>query len=606
VLVVRPLDTYGLIGLAGQPEPGIVVPSHPSPSQPSPSQPRSAGQNPARRWGLLLIAGWLAQAGLRAWLSRAQVVPLATPDESAYLIAARVLAGGSPANFSHSTLYPAGYPLLLTPVFWFTSNPATAYHAVLMINALVSAALMPLGYLACRRLGLDRPAAYGVAAVTALLPAGLFYAEYAMTDAIYPVLVLGWLLTVHSWLTAPSARGRYAAAVGSALLTGLAYAVHSRGLVVVLGYLAVAILVAARRLAPRGTVAAAAVALAMAAGLGWRLNSYLAAVMYPSGTRSLSVEAGLRLGSVHGVVFVLEMAVGQLWRFTLDGWGVSGIGLAAAVAVLARRGIRTDLRILAALSVGVTLVTAVTSPAALPMDQPQAWASGRYLDGMVVTFFLAGAVVLLRASPRLIVTCAAAVVPPTIVAAVVVAAYAGTSVPTAGFGAGFSFAEPAVLTQDWTQASVALATLAGLGLMAVWVGFVVAAGRRRALVLAGLAAVSLAAVVQMTSHISQASTPGQQANTSGVVTGRGLKPGQRLAIGTGLSWTSWMPQAYEIPWTQLEFFDAATQRPPADATVVEVAWPAGQSARASWPQAPPGWRIVTSDPTDGWVAWRKA
>ena len=216
-----------------------------------------------RRWGLLLVAGWLVQAGLRAWLSRAQVVPLATPDESAYLIAARVLAGGSPANFSYSTLYPAGYPLLITPVFWFTSNPVTAYHAVLMINAPVSAALMPLGYLACRRLGLDRPAAYGVAAVTALLPAGFFYTEYAMTDAIYPVLVLAWLLTVHSWLTTPSARGRYAAAIGSALLAGLAYAVHSRGLVIVLGYLAVGIAIAARRLAPRRTVVAAAVALSL-------------------------------------------------------------------------------------------------------------------------------------------------------------------------------------------------------------------------------------------------------------------------------------------------------------------------------------------------------
>ena len=43
---------------------------------------------------------------------------------------------------------------------------------------------MPLGYLACRRLGLDRPAAYGVATVAALVPAGFFYSQYAMTDAV--------------------------------------------------------------------------------------------------------------------------------------------------------------------------------------------------------------------------------------------------------------------------------------------------------------------------------------------------------------------------------------------------------------------------------------
>ena len=61
---------------------------------------------------------------------------------------------------------------------------------------------MPLAYVGGRRLGLGRPAAYAAAAVTALLPAGFFYSEYAMTDAIFPVLVLAWLLGVHSWLTA--------------------------------------------------------------------------------------------------------------------------------------------------------------------------------------------------------------------------------------------------------------------------------------------------------------------------------------------------------------------------------------------------------------------
>ena len=45
------------------------------------------------------------------------------------------------------------------------------------------------------------------------------------------MITLAWLLATHSWLTASSARGRYAAAAGSALLAGFAYMVHSRGLV---------------------------------------------------------------------------------------------------------------------------------------------------------------------------------------------------------------------------------------------------------------------------------------------------------------------------------------------------------------------------------------
>ena len=195
-----------------------------------------------RTWlvALLLVAGWLVQAGLRAWFSRAQVVPLDNPDETAYLIAARVLAGGPAADFSgatlyHSTLYQGGYPLLITPVYWFTSSPAAVYHAVLLINAAVSALVMPLGYLACRRLGLGRPAAYIVAMIAALLPAGFFFSEYAIADAIFPVVTLAWLLATHSWLVAVSARARYAAAIGSAVLAGYAYAVHPRGLVLLAG-----------------------------------------------------------------------------------------------------------------------------------------------------------------------------------------------------------------------------------------------------------------------------------------------------------------------------------------------------------------------------------
>jgi hypothetical protein len=224
----------------------LITPGTAEPTAPDVVQARPGLRRASRRWVALLVAGWLCQAGLRAWFGRMQVLPLANPDETAYLIAARVLAGGPGADLSGSTLYPGGYPLLITPVYWFTSNPATVYHAVLMINAAISAAILPLGYLACRRLGLDRPAAYGVATVAALVPAGFFYSQYAMTDAVFPVITLAWLLATHSWLTASGARSRYAAAAGSALLAGFAYMTHSRGLVLLVGYAAVGAFIAWR------------------------------------------------------------------------------------------------------------------------------------------------------------------------------------------------------------------------------------------------------------------------------------------------------------------------------------------------------------------------
>ena len=370
---------------------------------------RSGVRRAGLRWVLLLVAGWVCQAGLRAWFGRMQVMPLANPDETAYLIAARVLAGGPGADLSGSTLYPGGYPLLITPVYWFTSNPSTVYHAVLAINAAISAAIMPLGYLACRRLGLDRPAAYGAATVAALVPAGFFYSQYAMTDAVFPVITLAWLLATHSWLTAASTRGRYAAAAGSALLAGYADMVHSRGLVILAGYAAVGAFILWRRPAARASVAVAAVVALATVGAAWTLNRYLASAIYPEGARSLSGQMATTLHSMQGTIHVFEMAAGQLWRLVLDSWGIAGIGLVAALVVVVRRDIRTDLRIMAGLAVAVAAAIACTAPAALPSDQSQTWASGRYLDGMIVTFFLVGAVVLLRAGQRALLGSAACV-----------------------------------------------------------------------------------------------------------------------------------------------------------------------------------------------------
>ncbi len=572
---------------------------------------RGAGRTGAgRRWVVLLVAGWLCQAGLRAWFSRVQVMPLANPDETAYLIAARVLAGGPGADLSGSTLYPGGYPLLITPVYWFTSNPATVYHAVMVVNAAISAAIMPLGYLACRRLGLDRPVAYGVAAVAALVPAAFFYSQYAMTNAVFPVITLAWLLVTHSWLTASSARGRYAAAAGSALLAGFAYMVHSRGLVMLVGYAAVGAFMLWRRPDPktarRSVAVAALIALATVAA-AWSLNRYLASAIYPEGARSLSGQLATRLHSVQGTIRVFEMAAGQLWRLVLDSWGIAGIGLVAALVVVAHRGVRTDLRIMAGLTVAVTAGIAYTAPAALPSDQSQTWASGRYLDGMIITFFLAGAVVLLRASRRPLLGAAACTTALFVLAALIVAVYAGPSLPTSGFGSAFNFAEPAVLTQNWTQASVLLATAVTLGLLACWLALAFAVRRWRVVVPifgACVAAVSLVAVTQMTSQVSRAATAAAKA-VNVPVSASGVLPGEQVAVASDVGWQAWVPLAFQVSWMELEVFNPASL-PPAGVTAVEMPWPGGQPAQASWPHAPAGWRVVAANSAGGWVLWRKA
>ena len=137
----------------------------------------------------------------------------------------------------------------------------------------------------------------------------------------------------------------------------------------------------------------------------------------------------------------------------------------------------------------------------------------------------------------------------------------------------------------------------------------------RGLAVVGLAAVSLVAVTQMTSHVSRANTPAQAQSTTGFVAATGLKPPDQIAVAftvgtnsippTDVPYFLWAPQAFEVSWTELEFFNPA-QSPPAGINVVETGWPAGKPASAGWPNHPAGWRIVASNQSAGWVAWRKS
>ncbi|MGH3259632.1 MAG: hypothetical protein ACRDOU_30250, partial [Streptosporangiaceae bacterium] len=353
---------------------------------------------------------------------------------------------------------------------------------------------------------------------------------------------------------------------------------------------------------------------------GWLVDRYLSSVLYHEGARSLSAEAENRLLSVHGMTHVFEMAAGQMWRLVLDSWGLAGVGLIAAAAVIVRRGTRADLRIMSALGVAVTLAIACLAPAALPSSQSQTWASGRYLDGLIVAFFLVGAVVLLRAQARTILLCAAGTAGLAILTGIIVVIYAGSSLRTEGWPWGFDFGEPAVLTQDWYRAGVWMATAVALVLLAAWVLTALAvqlwhdvdlAGKVRVPVLMrgvgalGIAAVSLVALAQLTSHVSQATEPTRAPRTTGFVAASGVHPGDQIAVASNVNYWVRVPQAFQVWWTELKPFNPG-QPLPAGTTVVETGWRTGEPAQASWPQAPAGWRIVASNQATGWVVWRQA
>ncbi|MCQ0008907.1 hypothetical protein [Actinomadura madurae] len=288
------------------------------------------------------MLGWAAQVAIRLWLGSGQTVPVATPDESGYLFAARVLTGGPDADMSFGTVYRGGYPLLLTPAFWFATGPVGVYRAALVINALVSAVMLPLAYLLLRRFRLRRRWSYVFAHVTALLPCVLFYSEFVLTDAILPVVLVGWLLLVHAWLDAPPPAGRRSSVrlalsgTGASLLVAYAYACHTRGAILLAVH--AALLAAALVLRWRSWRASsgAALVLAAATAAGMLLNRSLLPHMYPQGDNDLGGNVARRLTTLDGWGWMLSLGTGQVWYQAVATGGVAAVGLVTAAFLAVR------------------------------------------------------------------------------------------------------------------------------------------------------------------------------------------------------------------------------------------------------------------------------
>jgi hypothetical protein len=85
----------------------------------------------------------------------------------------------------------------------------------------------------------------------------------------------------------------------------------------------------------------------------------------------------------------------------------------------------------------------------------------------------------------------------------------------------------------------------------------------------------------------------------------GLKPGEQIAIASDITGVLRLAQAFEVSSTQVQYFNPYRRPPPADVTVVDAPWPTGQPARASWPDAPAGWRVVAANRFGSWVVWRR-
>lgn len=556
-----------------------IIPARPH----APAAPPRPDRRRALGW--LLAAGVLAQVALRLWLARTRTGPAADPDETGYLIAARQLAGGPGADLSGNTFYQGGYPLLLTPVYWFTSDPAVVYAAVMVINALAGAALLPLGYAAARRFGLGRRTALPLAFAAALLPATTFFGAFALADAVLPALVLGWLLALDRF----ARTGRAGGAVLASAVASYAAAVHTRGTVLLAVHaLALAVLALHPRRRRAALIAGGAALAGYAAGS--MLNARIMDALYPGGVRDLAGILESRLGTVAGQEWALSGAAGQMWYLVASTWGLAGAGLAAVAVVLVRRRTPAPDRLMAAVLLTATFGIAYASSAALPDEHRVGnFAYGRYLSCLALVYALAGAAVLLRAGARTALGAAASSVLVLAGTGLWVTAYAGERLRTHAF-IGFDFPEIMFLTGDRTALHLPEATLAAAALLGALLLF--SRVDRAPLAAIALTGVNLAAMtfVMTPSRERVRPVPPLPGPAAGGV-----------VADVSLGWATRTKLMYPVWWTRIGRIDVRDGQPPAPGVcTVVVPVPDGTSPEASWPARPAAWRVHARP---GWAAW---
>ncbi|MEV5573121.1 hypothetical protein AB0L06_24020 [Spirillospora sp. NPDC052269] len=557
------------------------------------------------RWHLLLVGGFLVQVLVRLVLGAGQTGPVLIPDETGYLLAARLLSGGALGDLSGRVFYHAGYSLLISPAYWFTSDPGTVYHLVIALNALLSSTLLFPAYLGARRMGLRRSHSYALAQGVALLPGVLYYAQFALSDAILPTLVACWLLLIHSWLR----RGGALFGIAAAGLAAFAYCTHPRGLIVLLVQVALlTVLPFISRRTNGRDVALVGLFLTLCAILAWNLNLWTRHQLYPAGAASVGHLLVHRLTSVDGILWTISLTAGKVWYLVVSTWGLAGVGLTATVALIVRPRVSRATKATA----GVALLTlagiAVATSAAVPDEGTVAnHAYGRYLACLMPFFVLAGGAALLRAKPidRVRLTLGATAI--AVASAAVVVLQSGDRLRTGFFGP-FDFPEICFLTWNWSELHLWSATWTALLILMVTAlasASVSELHARRGL-LAALVVLNLTAAVVTTDRVSSYWV--KQLTPKVSLKAADLKPQDRVAMSyRGMGWRIWVSQAFEVH-SGLVPFDRFTRKPPAPSlTMIVVPWNRRQRVEDSWPAAKPGWHVVTAleSSVGGWAAWRR-
>ncbi|WP_188301640.1 hypothetical protein [Streptomyces sp. CBMA156] len=579
-----------------------------APDGPAPAVPARLRELAAHRWfwPVALLLGYGAQVAFRLMLSIHNYFPSVHADEDSYLVIARVLAGRPTTEMPVGVVIPGGYPLLISPALRIADNPATAYHLVMGINAVLNALVFPLVVVAARRLGLSRPQAYLVGTAVALVPPVIFYSQFVMSDTVLPVLLLVWVIAMHGWLSpgSPRRRALYAAAMG--LAAGYTMATHDRGGVVVALTALVLLVVLAVGWAPR---------LASLAGVGALGVTYLGAKLLarfveaqfkdvPPSTVGNKVFENLEDSKYIGTI--IARTFGQLWYFMTSTYGFGAIAFVLCVVALFHRRFSVAERVVAFCMTAMLFGTALASAAGLAdTERVDNWVYARYCAVLVPLFLLVGLVALFRAGVRTLLWAALAGAVVIGIIQVSVSGYAGSALKE--WAVPWTVPDAMFLASSWDNLHMGRTTVGALAVLAACLLLRVAGGRRIVAAVVGCVTVFAAyATVTITDNVAEPHSRTRSYEAVGLVKEAGLHKGDNLILDWDFDWGARMALAYEVYWGRVWTDNVkGGNNPPETATAMLLKLGEGVAPEATWPKPEPGWHVAKYSREHGWVLWRK-
>ncbi len=349
-------------------------------------------------------------------------------DEVTLLQIARMIAGEAVPDTLRGAGYYPGWAVLIAPVWWFTSDPATAYRVTLWMGVVVSLlTIWPLAHVV-RRFGLALAPAVVVASFAMTLPARAVQADYSMSERLLTFFLVLSVLAAFRVAERPTVL-RHAV---FAVVLGLLLFSHIR-MAVVLAAAAVWLLMRMWRHVGPSLAGLAFLTLSylLADRAGKALNEALLGRTMGRGDALLE-----RIGDSRWQLF-MRTAMGQSWYQSLASYGLVAVGIVVIVLLVWRELRRWEFGA-TTFVLGATVVVAFISLAQWANDywlyvgpwvRLDTWVYGRYIDPVATVVVAIGLAALLRGVSRSVLVTAVGL---NVAIALVGAGYITREVPTWG------------------------------------------------------------------------------------------------------------------------------------------------------------------------------